>query len=1157
MNFDVRKRKTWAEEGGVSEVIGNILILMMTVVLFSGIIGFVQQMPVPEQSTKADFSATVSFSGNYRHANLTMVHAGGKVLDTGIVKIVINKDGVNYAYNLTDDPSFTGAKWTTGKSWTKRIDGTSASSIIIVTVVDLDKSDSIWSSQVVGGIRGNPPNILQRYLDSNPSSSTPDPVKEDDAFTLFVKIEDVDGDLNLTNIWIDASAVGIPGSNGNHRDYDLFLNGYYRWDFGSVENANTTDGTVVVIHASDTAGHEAVSSYVIDITVLPSDTNIAYEYAWEDVGSSGLPSYLSYISSGLGHGFGFYKEAYNGTTPRGKADTSQPTTDFIKDEKVFIRFASLTMSNLYVMNSLTITDTRTGNTYPPAYPDPGNSTTAAPFVAYPSGGSAYVYECVFNTSNLPPSAYTVNIHLKNQPGSGQTSLNFMADQMITVGQLDRSELFIPEVKVSKLDWSDANAWGSSRDTAFDISSADANTVYVKVLVQNTDTSATPTVSEIKIMDMSGGSQIYGVPPAGSMITQISRFDGTHYKFTMGLRLYNGDQWLPGTNAYTIYITRLNDSNEGVYSLSKQIWVKGAGGKADFITGSSGMASGNSNFNTREYIHYVQNNNFFTSRVLWQSESTPGSSADYTVTAMGAGDIDGDGDKDLLVCLATTNKLYLFENTLNIFGTWQSGSIITRPLADGETYPITSIAFGDINGDGDSDFAYSNSNSQIVLYNATYGSTGWVYNPVNKWSGTVAKIALEDMTGDGLADLIVLAGSKLWLYDIKYSYSLGLDKTKARFAYTSAATGIKDFDIEDMNGDGKKDILTTGTSGAFGSTAGVNVNYYTTGSGSPKYLSTAAGVTTQYGLAPSGQVSYTQSYSDGLILTFKEDNVPLSAGLGKSSSIMQTYTLNDTPDQVLQIRARVSPGNISSNEVFYAQISTDGSFYTIVGQIDQTSWKWYNFTLPPVVANKIMYLKITDSSYLESSASVQDQIELDYVAVVTDLFSGYTQINVESAVTSWKAVRAADIDKTGTGYAYKEVVVGNNGAGGIQVWRYSGTWGAMSGTDPGTTATFYVECSAMVTGSKYPFASLAPTLFDAVDINGDGFTDLLVCNYTSSGSGSSAVSTSTIGFHMNTYTGGAQSWRYFQLHSWSIIGNQGGTLPGPWITVAIAANLQPT
>ena len=109
MDFDVRKRKTWAEEGGVSEVIGNILILMMTVVLFSGIIAFVQQMPVPQQTTRADFSASISFSDNYRHANLTLVHAGGKVLSTDIVKIVINKDGTNFPYDLTDDPGFTGA----------------------------------------------------------------------------------------------------------------------------------------------------------------------------------------------------------------------------------------------------------------------------------------------------------------------------------------------------------------------------------------------------------------------------------------------------------------------------------------------------------------------------------------------------------------------------------------------------------------------------------------------------------------------------------------------------------------------------------------------------------------------------------------------------------------------------------------------------------------------------------------------------------------------------------------------------------------------------------------------------------------------------------------------------------------------------------------
>ena len=186
MTFDVRKRKTWAEESGVSEVIGNILILMITVVLFSGIIAFVQQMPVPEQTTRADFSASISFSGNYRHANLTLVHAGGKVLDSKLIKIVIKQDGVNFAYNLTDDSGFKGTTWTTGKSWTHRIDGTTSGSVIVVTVMDLEKSNAIWTSQVTGGIKGNPPNILQRYLDSNPRTSTPDPVKEEDLFTLFV-----------------------------------------------------------------------------------------------------------------------------------------------------------------------------------------------------------------------------------------------------------------------------------------------------------------------------------------------------------------------------------------------------------------------------------------------------------------------------------------------------------------------------------------------------------------------------------------------------------------------------------------------------------------------------------------------------------------------------------------------------------------------------------------------------------------------------------------------------------------------------------------------------------------------------------------------------------------------------------------------------------
>lgn len=161
--------------------------------------------------------------------------------------------------------------------------------------------------------------------------------------------------------------------------------------------------------------------------------------------------------------------------------------------------------------------------------------------------------------------------------------------------------------------------------------------------------------------------------------------------------------------------------------------------------------------------------------------------------------------------------------------------------------------------------------------------------------------------------------------------------------------------------------------------------------------------------------------------------------------------------------------------------------------------------------------------------------------------------------SWKAVRAADVDRAGTGKASREVVMSTNGATAgllnMKVFKYTGTtWAAMDGTSPAGATSFYVETSARVDGAKYPYSSLAPTLFDVLDLNGDGFSDILTCFFESTGSGSSAVSTSKIGYYMNTYSGTSQSWRYFEVQVWNIVGNQGGTLPGPWVCNVVAANL---
>jgi hypothetical protein len=663
---------------------------------------------------------------------------------------------------------------------------------------------------------------------------------------------------------------------------------------------------------------------------------------------------------------------------------------------------------------------------------------------------------------------------------------------------------------------------------------------------------------VRISDGAKNSEIYGVPPAGSMISRMWRLDSEHYNFSIDLRLNNGVQWRGGNNSYTLSISKLNDSNEGMYSLSEQVFIVGAGARADFFVGTTGMAQGNGNFNTREYAYFVQNNNLFTSRVLWQSESTPSSSSDFTVTAMGVGDIDGDGDRDLLAGMAASNTLFLFENTLNSFGTWQSGSTIYRP--DGTTYRVSWIAFGDLNGTGHDDFAYANSNAQVVIYDTTYGSRGWIYTPPSGkgWTSPIAKIALEDMTNDGRADLIVLAGGKISVYDLKYTYDpllKPLEATKGRVTVSVGTT--VDFDLEDMNNDTMVDIVTAGTVAAFdGGVNGVNVNYYTTAAGTKTTLDAAAA-----GFNPkmsagnySTNTSVANTYAiDGTAIYFRESGTLNVSDPGRVIATMKFLTLTSSPDQELRIRAKVGAIDHVADEVFYCWYSTDNVAYIPIMTIDSSAWKDYSYLLPSSVANKAIYLRFTDSLTSNVSGDIVSFLEVDMAAVYIDTFGGYVGNSVV-ADTTWTCVRAAAIDGPfRAGYEYKEVVVAKHSdtvaANSIwKVYRYTTgpNWALLSG-GPAGDVSFFVSSSAKV-GTGY-FSTVAPTLFDAVDINGDGLTDILVTNYTTAG----GLFNSYIGFYMNLWTESSQYYRFFSVKSWSI-DPPVGQAKDPWVDITIATNL---
>jgi hypothetical protein len=1175
MDLELRKKKTWSEFG-VSEIIGNILILMITVTLFSGIMAFVQQMPVPEQATKADFAAKVTFWSSGTKANLTVTHTGGDSIKAKDCIALVEVDGVNKRYNMSN--TILGLKgtttWSTGVVWTVTLSTASYSSKIAVTVVDMVKKAAIWSSQVTGGTSGNAPNILQRYVDSDNQTPTADPVRKYDDFSFYVTITDPDGDLNTTTpgIWIDSSQLETdnPTSYSPQHRTDYTKNGdTFQWDFTDIEvrklTASMLDGKVIFIHAWDNHGHQSISSFTMSIVQLPVDTKYADFNPPEPnpSGDSNLPTYIRWFYDN--QGFGVFAEKVLNGTPMGTPNTTAIITSFAKDQLVFVRFASKVMANIFTENRLLLTDIRTGLQVTPLFN--GSSTSSKPFYPITGGGGVYVYESQFNTSPVPPGAFTLQISLKNQPSTGESQRVYGADKTLFITDGSSSIKFWPEIHLYK-DSAYTTLWGN-KSTPYKVTSPDEYKVYVAVKVQDCDTPATPSIADIRISDGSQSSELFGTPGSGSMISTTSSISpGSppihYYTFNIDLRLNNGVQWRGGNNTYTLHIAKMNDSNEGMYSLSEQIFINGAGSRADFFAGTTGMAGGGSNFASREYLFYIQNSNLFASRTMWRFDMTPPGD-DYSVTAMGIGDIDGDGDKDVLIGQAYSNALLLFENTLNTFGSWQSGSTISRP--DGYTYIVTWIAFGDVNGDGLNDFAYSNSNGRVVIYNTTYGSTGWIFTPPSGkgWSSPINKIYLEDMTGDGRADLVVMGANKIYIYDLKYFYdaSLMADKGTDKKGVYAISTGMtSDFDIKDVDYDGHLDIITADTVAAFGGTNGVNVNFWReTTTPTTMLLDTGA---TGYipkcgpGTWSAGFMSNTQT-ADGAYMRFVENNTGIDAQKGKVSVTMRFQALNSAPDQQLRIVARVGAeaGNGTSNEVFYAWYSVDNIVYTPVITIDSTSWKWYNYSLPSSVAGKTLYLRFTDSNQQPSSGAPTDYVDVDMAKIVSNIFGQYTPTIIKNDIT-WKSVRAASIDGSPAGDKYMEIVAAKDGAPWT-VYRYTTSWitatnvFASGASYPGPTSSFYVTSA-----SKYttPFSTVAPTLFGAADINGDGFTDILVSNYTIDTAPTPDKYMSSIGFYMNLWDGTNTIWRYFGVKTWSVDKPTGGGAD-PWVTISAVANLTVT
>ncbi|MDH3364575.1 MAG: FG-GAP-like repeat-containing protein [Thermoplasmata archaeon] len=1161
MNFERCKKGIGSNRRGVSEVVGNILILMITVILFSAIVAYVNQIPVPEMSTKADFAATVSFeTSGTTTAYLTVTHAGGVVLEATDTAVFIQAGTTTQYYKLSEDEDFPYTRWSTGSDWAKSFSVPSESTEIIVTVIDLAKDSAVWTSQVSGGSGGTPPIVLQRYVDSNNASPSADPIKAGDVFSFFVKVTDLDNDLDssTSGVYIDSSE--LPSGSEIDTYEESTTDGWFRFDFGLItENVSNIDGKMIKIHAWDDAGHETISSYVVSVTVLPFDIDY---YQINEAFEGGLPSYITWMNDG--QGFGIYEE----NVSSGLADVDAPTTSFDKDELVFIRVASLRLANIFGVNSVTLTDTRTGINYVPAYTN--GSTASEPFYPYTSSGGAFIYECQFSTEGLPPSAYSLAITLKS---SGGAIAVFQTVKGITISEAGSPITFVPAIWVYDSDDRDTE-WGT-KTHPFDLLDPDRSRVYVSVLVQDaTDVPTLPSVDDIRVTDMRGDTQLHGTPPSGTMLSVWNDnpdppYQQT-YEFDIDLRVNNGDQWIGGTNAYTLKISRFSDANEGVYSLSTMIYVRASTAKADFIVGAAGFMTGTSNFVNPSYMYYIENNNFFTKRTMYDYANAPSAADNYAVSGLALGDIDGDGDKDVLMGQYNSHNLYYLENSLNTFGAWQEASEITRPSADDTSADINWIATGDIDGDGDVDFAYSTHNEggsvgrTVVVYNNTYGATGYLWDPAgaapryNDTHDGVRKIALEDMTSDGRDDLIVLAEGRVWIYDLLQWDSSSTVAVIPGWGVAPGNTNILDFDIADVNGDGYLDVVTVDSTSS-SNYKGVRVWYYVVNESPYEVQLTGVSAEPSAGSAPSNLIEYTTA-PYGNALELRENSGAEPTPLGKLDVNMTTDTLTDETYQQLKIRAKVSATGGAAAESFYIWYSIDGTMFTPLIYVPASQDEYVNFTrpLPSSVAGNELTIRITDSLTTENSAAVVETLHLDYLAIITGTFGSYApQSVIEDYAVGWQCVAAGNINGLpGVGGDLGlEVVVAKDGS--WMTYNRTGSspeeeWAALTGWADGDS-TFYARGDTMIdlhssmASDENPIKELltfsSPRLFKVVDVNGDGYDDVVVANRTIS------LITSQVALHLNMHGCDNCEWLYYVVKDiagdYTIVDVRGGMT---WLAV---------
>jgi len=252
------------DEEGVSEVVGSILTLIVTVSLFSSIFIGVQSLQAPEGGNHIDFSATFEKNNNY-YINIT--NDGDGSLSSECSINIVDEDGVSHPYSFSDDSSgndFNDGEWNLGDTLNLKFSGSEKdifedSKSVELVIIDNRKSRVVWRDTVKTGDILAP--IIQDYGVDYPleweSYTLPG-----EKVTLWTDVIDKDttGPLNVS--------VDLHKLEGQYNNNNLEPTGRYkqketnRYKLNLKIHDEQDNGTYLLkLNASDDNGNQNTESY--------------------------------------------------------------------------------------------------------------------------------------------------------------------------------------------------------------------------------------------------------------------------------------------------------------------------------------------------------------------------------------------------------------------------------------------------------------------------------------------------------------------------------------------------------------------------------------------------------------------------------------------------------------------------------------------------------------------------------------------------------------------------------------------------------------------------------------------------------------------------------------------------------------------------------